>query len=229
MQKILIVDDDAATRNLLAIRLQDTYEVVQTGDPKQAMELALEHKPDAIFLDLMMPEVSGLELCQSLRSVSYTSPIPIFIITGRSGAKYRERCEQLGVRAIFEKPLDFQELRRKLADELHAKVPDRRSNVRVSMKVALKLRGVDANEQEFEEPATTENVSTDGFLCSCSVPLMKGTLVEVFVVSGSERYAGKARVVRKEPSGSPEHRYGFYLEEKTGEWVLQAQAARATP
>jgi len=77
VQRILIVDDDEAMRGLLRARLSDSYEIIDTANPEQALGLALEHKPEAIFLDLMMPKFSGFELCQSLRSVSYTSRIPI--------------------------------------------------------------------------------------------------------------------------------------------------------
>ena len=67
MPKILIVDDDDALRALMKMRLSDTYEVIDTGNPVQALGLALEHKPDAVLLDLMMPDTSGFELCQSLQ------------------------------------------------------------------------------------------------------------------------------------------------------------------
>jgi hypothetical protein len=62
MAKVLIVDDDDALRNLMRVRLAGTYEVIDTGNPVQALGLALEHKPDAILLDLMMPNTSGFEL-----------------------------------------------------------------------------------------------------------------------------------------------------------------------
>jgi PleD family two-component response regulator len=58
MPKILVVDDDAL-RNLIKMRLAGTYEVIDTGDPVQALGLALEHRPDGILLDLMMPNTSG--------------------------------------------------------------------------------------------------------------------------------------------------------------------------
>ena len=92
MLKILIVDDDEATLKLMRIRLSEAYEAICTRDPEQALGLALEHKPDAILLDLMMPKFSGFELCQSLRSLSYTSAIPIIVITGELDAKYKEHC-----------------------------------------------------------------------------------------------------------------------------------------
>ena len=171
MQKILIVDDDPAMRNLLRKRLADTYEIIDTGNPEHALGLALEHKPDAILLDLMMPKFSGFELCQSFHSISYTGLIPIFVITGQSAGGYKEYCENLGAKGYFQKPIDFAELKRKLAVELKGKSPERRGSVRVRMRVTLKLRGTDADGKPFEELTATENVSADGFLCNCAQSL----------------------------------------------------------
>src|SRR6202049_3613187 len=104
MPKILIVDDDDALRALMKMRLASTYEVIDTGNPVQALGLALEHKPDAILLDLMMPDTSGFELCQSLHTLSYTSRIPIFIVSGESAGKYREHVASLGARGFLRSP-----------------------------------------------------------------------------------------------------------------------------
>ncbi len=222
MPRILIVDDDDAMRSLLRKRLSDTYQVIETGDPEQALGLALEHKPDAILLDLMMPKFSGFELCQSFHSLSYTSRIPILVITGEAGAKYREHCENLGARGYFQKPVDFAALKAKLAAELQAKQPERRAHVRVRMRVILKLRGTDANGKKFEESTATENVSANGFLCGCTASLVKDAIVEIFLLAGDqERYAGRARVVRREAPGAPWQRYGFQFQETTPDWVLQ--------
>ena len=221
MPKILIVDDDDSMRGLMKKRLSDTYEIVDTGDPEQALGLALEHKPDAILLDLMMPKFSGFELCQSFHSLSYTSLTPLFVISGESAAKYKEHCENLGATAYFEKPVNFQELKRRLAEELQTRRTERRSEVRVRMRIVLKLRGTDANGKQFEESVATENVSASGFLCNCNQSLTQDGVVEVFLTGGTERFAGKARVVRKEAPGAPWQRYGFQFVEKTLEWVLQ--------
>jgi CheY-like chemotaxis protein len=109
MQRILIVDDDKAMRGLLRLRLSDTYEIIETGDPEEALGLSLEHKPDAILLDLMMPKFTGFELVQSLHNLSYTAQIPLFVITGESAEAYNEHCANLGARCVFQKPIDFQE------------------------------------------------------------------------------------------------------------------------
>jgi CheY-like chemotaxis protein len=221
MRKLLIVDDEASMRNMFRLRLSDNYEVVETEDPEQAIALALNHKPDAILMDLMMPKCSGFELCQSLRTLSYTALIPIFVISGEAGAQYKDHCKAIGAKAYFEKPVDFEALRKSLETELNTRPAERRAHVRVRMRVPLKLKGLDANGKPFEEMTQTDNVSCDGFLAACRADLTKSSIIDVFV--NGQHFAGRARAVRKEAHGAPWQKYGFQFEEKTGEWVLKAK------
>ena len=80
MEKLLVVDDDEALRRLMRLELSDTYEVIDSGEPEQGLALALEHRPDAILLDLRMPKYSGYELLQTFTSFSRTQMIPAFIL-----------------------------------------------------------------------------------------------------------------------------------------------------
>ena len=130
MAKLLIVDDDEAMLRLYRVRLSDRWEIIQTSEPEQALALALEHKPQAILLDLMMPKFTGFELVQSLHNLSYTAQIPLFVITGESAEAYNEHCANLGARCVFQKPIDFKNLKTRLASELEAKRPERRQHVR---------------------------------------------------------------------------------------------------
>src|SRR5579862_4779571 len=147
--KLLVVDDDESIRGLLRTRLSDSYQIVETGDPEQALALALEHKPDAILLDLLMPGFSGFELCQSFHSLSYTSHIPIFVVTGESGSKFREYCRHLGAVGYFEKPINFADLKYSIEKTLRQSTPERRAHLRVQMNVPLLLTGTDANGRPF--------------------------------------------------------------------------------
>jgi len=222
MPKVLVVDDDETIRRMLRMRLADTYEIVDTGDPEQAVALTLEQKPDAILMDLMMPGFSGFELCQTLHTLSYTSRIPIFVVTGESGTKYKEHCASLGAKGFFQKPIDFAALKSTLAAEMQTKLPERRKHKRVQMRVLLRLRGVGADGKSFEQLTTTENLSAGGFLANCAATLAKGAVVEVLLTAGGqERFAGRAQAVRKESPGSPWQRYGFQFLETTSDWVLQ--------
>ena len=221
LPRILVVDDDESVRKLLRMRLSNTHEVVETGDPEQAVALALEYKPEAILMDLMMPGFSGFELCQSLHSLSYTSRIPIFVVTGEAGAKYREHCASLGAKGYFEKPIDFAALKAALAEEAKNKQLERRKHKRVRMSVLLRLRGKHADGSAFDEPATTENLSVGGFLASCTASMVRGAKVDVFLTAGGqEQYAGCAQVIRKDSPGAPWQRYGFEFLETTRNWVL---------
>lgn len=222
MDKILVVDDDDAMRGMIKMRLSDTYETIDTGNPIQALGLALEHKPRAILLDLMMPDCSGFELCQSFHNLSYTARIPIFVVTGESANKYREYMTTLGAAGYFEKPIDFAKLKSRLASELQIRPSERRAHVRVRMKLILKLKGMDVSQRSFEQLTTTENVSAGGFLCTLPLDLSLDSAFQVFLSGvGHEHYVGRVRVVRREAPDTPWQRYAFQFTEKMPEWILQ--------
>ena len=94
-------------------------------------------------------------------------------------------------------------------------------HLRVPLKVRLKLVGRDGSNTLISESVTTENISAGGFLCACSALLIKDTVFNVYLEGISERYVGKASVVRKEDSGAPWQKYGFQFVEKTEDWLLQ--------
>ena len=221
MDKLLIVDDEEAMRRLLRINLADRYEIIDTGSPEEALAMTMQGKPNAILLDLRMPNYSGFELCRILKSMNYTQLIPIVIISGEAGATTKLFCKELGATAYFEKPVDFDALRVGLANVLHTAQPERRSEVRVRLRVMLKLRGTDINGKPFEEVSATENVCRSAFLCGCTVLLEEDSTIEVYLASGEAKVVGKARVIRSEGSDTPYPRYAFRFVQKEGDWILQ--------
>ena len=218
--KLLVVDDDQALRRLMHLELSETYEVIETGEPEHGLALALEHMPDAILLDLRMPKYSGYELCQTFTSFSRTQSIPVVIVSGEGGAQTKEHCKQLGAAGYFEKPLDFEALKIFLGGLARATRHIPRSEVRVRLRVPLKLRGKDAQNKEFDELATTENVSLSGFLCTCNRAIPVHAIVEVDIVSSRDEYVGKAQIMHSEAK-PPVYRYGCRFTEKKGPWVLK--------
>jgi DNA-binding response OmpR family regulator len=221
MAKLLVVDDEESIRRLVRLNLGDTYEIVDTGEPEHALAMALEHKPDAILLDLRMPRYSGFELCQTFTSFSSTQLIPVFVISGEAGSKTKDFCRDLGVAAYFEKPVDFDELRTRIDEFLGSRRKERRGEVRVRLRVPLKLKGANAGGKPFSAMTMTENVSRSGFLCACVEDLAVDSLIEILLLSSGELPAGKARVVRSEFKETEYPRYGFRFVEKPGSWVLQ--------
>jgi len=221
VRKLLVVDDDSRIRNLIRTRMRLDFDIVDTGDPDLAFGLAIEHKPDAILLDLMMPGYSGFELCQSLHNVSYTSRIPVFIVTGESGNRFREHCKNLGARGYFEKPIDFVALKAAINSTLTTHRVERRAHLRVQLKILLNLVENSENAKPQVHPAATENISAGGFLCQCEASLAVGSVLFIYLAGPEEQYVGKARVVRQDESSVPWPKYGFQFIEKSGHWLLQ--------
>jgi len=221
MGKLLVVDDDDALRRLMRIELSDAYEIVDSGEPEQGLALALEHLPEAILLDLRMPNYSGYELLQTFTSLSRTQTIPVIIVSGEGGGQTKEHCKQLGAAGYFEKPIDFEALRAYIRQTAKSQRTPTRAEVRVRLRVALKLGGTDSGGKQFSEVATTENVSLSGFLCGCTAELSTDSIVEVYLTSRGEPYVGKAKIVHVDSKSAPLRRYGCRFIEKTGPWVLQ--------
>jgi DNA-binding response OmpR family regulator len=85
--KILVVDDEHSVRSLLAEFLTPLgYRVIATDDGDRALELAAREEPDVILLDVVMPGLTGAEVCKALRANERTAPIPVIMMTGFAGA-----------------------------------------------------------------------------------------------------------------------------------------------
>ena len=221
LPRLLVIDDDEAVRKLLKFRLKDSYEIIDTGSPEDALALALQERPDAILLDLTMPGYSGFEVCQTLASLSFTQKIPIVIVTGESGDKYKDFCENIGAKAFFQKPLDMDALKTALTRLIDGKNRDKRVERRVHLRLAVTLRGTDSNGAAFQVDATTENVGANDFLAACIVPLKEGAIVEVSLPRHSGKTIGSARVSKVESAGLPGQRCDFHFTVSPSEWILQ--------
>ena len=221
MARILVIEDDKSFRELLTTRLQDEHEILATGDATEALALALSEKPDAVLLDLGMPEFSGFELCQTLSTLSATRLMPVLVVTGKPASDFRQYCLNLGAADYFEKPVDFKRLKDTLRATVEQRRPERRTELRVRLSVVLRLRGTDATGEPFDILTAADNVSAMGFLAPCGPPLSKNSDVEVFIRGEKDQWAGLARVVRFEYRDTPWQRYGFQFMEKPENWVLK--------
>jgi DNA-binding response OmpR family regulator len=107
-QRILVVDDEPSVTDLLAYNLRKAlYEVQVAADGRTALRLARESKPDLILLDLMIPEVDGLDVCRELRK---TSDVPIIMLTARGEELDRVLGLEIGADDYVAKPFSVREL-----------------------------------------------------------------------------------------------------------------------
>jgi len=107
-KKVLVVDDDAKTVELVKLYLnRDGYRVITAGDGNDALRLARENHPDLIVLDLMLPGMSGLEVCRVLRE---ESDVPIIMLTALTTDDDRLKGLELGADDYVTKPFSPREL-----------------------------------------------------------------------------------------------------------------------
>jgi DNA-binding response OmpR family regulator len=219
MPRILIVDDDEAVREVIKDNLSAIYEIIGTGEPESALPLTLEHKPDAILLDLWMPRISGFELCRALSSLRLTQQIPIFIISGQD-KRNRAFCQKLGAVGYYTKPIDFGRLKTHLREVVRPQI-ERRADARVQLRVNLTLKGKDRKGNYFEVRAATENISKGGFLCACVSSLADATTVEVTLCAERQLNLGYARLVRIAKADGLNDRYGFQFIGTAGTRIVE--------
>jgi putative two-component system response regulator len=80
--KILIIDDEIVSSKALAMQLEADYEISLNHDGRNIAELIRQNRPDLILLDIMLPEVSGYDICEALRVSKETEDIPVIFLTG---------------------------------------------------------------------------------------------------------------------------------------------------
>ena len=111
MPKILVVDDEPDAVELVEFNLKSAgYEVVTAADGSEALKKARAQSPDLIVLDLMLPEVDGLETCKILRRDPATSGIPIIMLTAKAAEIDRVLGLELGADDYITKPFSPREL-----------------------------------------------------------------------------------------------------------------------
>jgi DNA-binding response OmpR family regulator len=107
-KKVLVVDDDVKTVELVRLYLdRDGYQVLTAYDGVEALRLARESYPDLIVLDLMLPDIDGLELCRTLRR---ESDVPIIMLTARTTDQDKLTGLDLGADDYVTKPFSPKEL-----------------------------------------------------------------------------------------------------------------------
>jgi two-component system alkaline phosphatase synthesis response regulator PhoP len=111
LKKVLIVDDEAHILELLEFNLKKNgYEVVKAENGLMAIDLAKESKPDIILLDLMLPDLDGIEVCRRLKRERDTSAIPIIMLTAKSDEIDKIIGLEMGADDYVTKPFSVREL-----------------------------------------------------------------------------------------------------------------------
>ena len=139
---ILIVDDEEMTRQILSKGLtQPGYYLVFAGSGAEALEIVAELAVDLILLDVMMPEMDGLEVCQRLKSNPQWQFIPIILVTALSSKEDLAHGLEVGADDFIAKPFEWLELEARIRSMLRLKEQyDRLEAQKQQLEEVLQLR-----------------------------------------------------------------------------------------
>jgi len=110
-KKILIVEDIPALIHILELEVQRLgYETILANNGEEAVETAMAQLPNLIMMDIMMPEMDGLEAARRIRENPKTRSIPIIAVTALSSRKDKEKCLESGCDDYLSKPFTASQL-----------------------------------------------------------------------------------------------------------------------
>ena len=111
MTKVLLVDDTLSQLELMEVYLKESgYTVIRINEPKLAIKQVIQHKPDIIITDIVMPGMSGFELCRYLKKHPETNRIPVVICSSKNQDIDRIWGMRQGAAAYLTKPFSKEQL-----------------------------------------------------------------------------------------------------------------------
>lgn len=119
---ILVADDEPAIRTMLEMILSsDGHDIVTVPDGRAALEYLKTNTPDAMVLDVKMPEIDGYEVCSRVKRVSRLSGTAVLLLTGFDDEQIRDQARLVGADDIVFKPLSGKSLRSRVAEVIRTK------------------------------------------------------------------------------------------------------------
>ncbi len=111
---VLVADDEPDMRRYLKSELETDYQIIEAVDGVDALEKATQLSPDIILLDMMMPQMDGLDVCRELRKRESTLNTPIILLTARADEETKFDALEMGANDFLAKPFSSTELQARL-------------------------------------------------------------------------------------------------------------------
>jgi CheY-like chemotaxis protein len=123
-KRILIIDDEDLIRISTQLCLEETagWEVLTASSGSEGLMKAETEQPDAIFLDVMMPDIDGPSTLKKLQANPATRRIPVFLLTAKAQSSEQRQFAQLGVAGVIPKPFAPMSLAKQVAQVLGWKI-----------------------------------------------------------------------------------------------------------
>ncbi len=120
--RILIVEDDSSSRKLLRDYLTAKgYDVLEAGEGEEAIDIVVAEKPDLVLMDVLLPDINGLEAVKIIKAKQQVKDIPIIAVTALAMKEDKEKCLTAGCIDYITKPINIVEFGNKIAKFLSDK------------------------------------------------------------------------------------------------------------
>lgn len=123
--QVLVADDERDMLRFIRSQLAEHYEVLEAVNGRQALEMIKQFLPDLVILDMMMPELDGLDVCRTLRNDTSTKSIPVIILTARADDETRLTLLDAGANDFLAKPFSSAELHLRTRNLIQSRVLER--------------------------------------------------------------------------------------------------------
>lgn len=121
---VLLVDDEPHVLEVLRVTLEDLgFRLLEAADGPSALEVVREESPDLVVLDVMLPNLSGLEVCRELKNSENTAYIPVIMLTARSGEEDEKAGLEAGADRYLTKPFSPLTLMTEVVKLLNVELP----------------------------------------------------------------------------------------------------------
>ncbi|BAY25329.1 two-component response regulator [Calothrix sp. NIES-2100] len=119
-KQVLIVDDEDRIRELVQACLEELggWATLTAGSGKEGLKIAQTESIDAILLDVSMPDMDGITVCEKLQANSVTKSIPVIFLTAKVQPSDRARFAQMGIAGVITKPFEPLTISQKVAEIL---------------------------------------------------------------------------------------------------------------
>jgi CheY-like chemotaxis protein len=114
-KKIVVADDDEDILSALKETLGEIYSVYAAQDGAEAVKLVKKIHPDLVIMDILMPEMDGLEACRRIKTDKQTAPIPVIFLTVKNQVEDSEKGFQSGADSYMSKPFSPEKLLQKVS------------------------------------------------------------------------------------------------------------------
>jgi len=140
-KKVMVADDEKASRELIAEMLGRNYKIIEVLDGAELVEVAVKESPDIIITDVVMPIESGYEAVSRLKKIDKFRDTPVIFISGRMGKDgIHNILKPPGPTAFVEKPLKYDEIK-KIIEELLKQKGDKQQAARTAADISDKNCG----------------------------------------------------------------------------------------